>query len=64
MTLQEIKTALDNGLKVYHQHEGYPVIKDKIGQYLITYKYNDWAICLTWKDGVTMNGKEEEFFLG
>jgi len=64
MTLEEIKRALDEGKKVFHQHEGYPVIKDRIGQYLITYKYNEWAIGLTHQDGRTMNGKEEEFYIG
>lgn len=63
MTLEEIKTAVDNGQRVYQTHKGYEVIKDKLGQYLITYKYNDYCIGLTWRDGVTLNGKEEEFFI-
>ena len=64
MTLDEIKSAIDSGKRVYQHHKGYEVIKDNLGQYLITYKYNDFCIGLTWRDGVTMNGKEEEFFVG
>lgn len=62
MTLAEIKTALAEGKRVYQHHKGYEVKRDSLGQYLITYKYNGYCIGLTWLDGVTMNGKEEDFF--
>lgn len=62
MSLQEIKDAIAAGKKVYWSHEGYEVIKDKIGQYLIHYIPNGHCIGLTWQDGVTMNGKEQDFF--
>jgi hypothetical protein len=63
MTLTEIKTALSEGKRVFHQSVNYEVIKDKIGQYLIICRSNDYCISLTWRDGETMNGKENEFFI-
>lgn len=62
MTLQEIKNALANGLKVYHGNKNYEVIQDKIGQYLIVCSLTDYTIGLTHRNGQTMNGKEENFF--
>jgi hypothetical protein len=35
VTLQDIKAALDNGLKVTAHDGYYEIIKDEIGQYLI-----------------------------
>ena len=62
MTLDEIKSNIDAGKRVYWVNKGYQVIKDRIGQYLIVFQPNGYTICLTWADGVTMNGKEHEFF--
>ena len=69
---EEIKAAIDNGVKVYwsrltrdHEQTGYEVIKDSIGQYLIAYLHGTHHasyIGLTWQDGTTINGKAEEFF--
>ena len=64
MNLQEIKDAIAQGKKVHWSNRAYDVIKDKIGQYLIVCNLNDYCIGLTWQDGVTMNGKEEDFFIG
>jgi len=67
MTLNEIKTAIDEGKKVFWSNTAYRVIKDSIGQYLIGYNIggrNENYIGLTWRDGVTVNGKPEEFFIG
>lgn len=64
MTLQEIKNAVDQGLKVFQHHDGYEVIRSDYGEYLIHYRGSEWYIGLTWKDGVTMNGKENEFYIG
>jgi hypothetical protein len=62
MTLEQIKEAIDAGKKVFqHDHE-HEVIKDNLGQYLIVYHPNGYTIGLTHQDGVTMNGKETEFF--
>ena len=62
MTLEEIKTAVDNGESVYWANENYRIIKDKLNQYLIHSQSNDYCIGLTWRDGVTMNGKPGQFF--
>lgn len=61
MTLEEIKKAVDEGKTVYWSDEAYKVIKDDIGQYFIKYICGD-LIGLTRRDGVTLNGKEEEFY--
>jgi hypothetical protein len=63
MTLQEIKQAIKDGKKVYWSNSLYEVVKDNIGQYLICCRLNDHCIGLTWRDGVTMNGKEEDFYI-
>jgi hypothetical protein len=62
MTLQEIKTAINQGKQVFWKSQGYQVIKDSINQYLIKCIYNGHCIGLTWTDGVTMNGEEADFF--
>ena len=62
MTLDEIKSNIDAGKRVYWVNKGYQVIKDILGQYLIVFQSNGYTIGLTWADGVTMNGKEHEFF--
>lgn len=61
MTVSEIKKAIEEGKKVFWCNELYKVIKDTKGQYLI--KCNDHCIGLTYNDGVTLNGKEEQFFI-
>ena len=63
MTLHEIKQALDQGHKVCWSNQAYEVIKDKRDQYLIVCNLNKDAVGLTWLDGVTMNGKPEDFFI-
>jgi hypothetical protein len=64
MTLEEIKTAVNAGKKVHWSNTGYEVRKDRYGEYYIIFIHNDNSIGLTWKDGVTMNGKPEDFFIG
>jgi hypothetical protein len=64
MTLEEIKQTIEQGGRVHWHHSGYEVIKDKLGKFLIVCSMNDSAWGLTWTDGVTMNEKEEDFFLG
>jgi hypothetical protein len=63
MTLDEIKTAVEQGRRVHWKHEGYPVIKDGLGRFLICCIQNESCWGLTWTDGRTMNEKEEDFFL-
>lgn len=62
MTLNEIKQALDQGKSVYWSNPAYYVHKDKLGQYLITFAPNGSTIGLTWQDGITLNGKKEDFY--
>lgn len=62
MNLEQIKSALALGKRVFWSNYAYEVIKDNVGQYLIRCTLNDSCIGLTWRDGVTMNGKPEEFF--
>lgn len=66
MTLAEIKQAITDGKKVYWSNKAYEVIKDSVGQYLIGSNFSGTPnyTGLTWVDGVTMNGKESEFFTG
>lgn len=63
MTLEEIKEAIADGREVHWKSTAYDVILDDIGQYLIVCNLNDYTIGLTWMDGVTMNGKEKDFFI-
>ena len=64
MNLEQIKQAIARGDKVNWSNNAYEVIVDSVGQYLIHCHLNDSYIGLTWRDGVTMNGKEDDFFLG
>ena len=63
MTLQEIKDAVLAGKTVHWATKAYVVVHDEIGQWLIKCLINDSCIGLTWRDGVTMNGNENEFFV-
>lgn len=60
---QEIKDAVDAGKPVCWANDSYEVIKDNIDQYLIHCIWNDDYIGLTWRDGETLNGKLEEFYI-
>ncbi len=68
MNLQEIKSAIDADKTVHWANDSYVVIKHfprypDTPEYLIKCLSNDHCIGLTWKDGVTMNGKEEQFYI-
>ena len=62
MNLDEIKAAVERGETVHVGNDAYEVVKDKLGQWLIVCRLNGYTIGLTWLDGVTMNGKPEEFY--
>ena len=62
MTLDEIKGATDQDITICWKSDIYQVVKGACGQYLINCIQNDSAIGLTWSDGVTLNGKESEFY--
>ena len=67
MTVHEIKEAVDAGKKVYWVNRGYTVIKDSIGQYLIKWDgrvdFDVSYIGLTHADGVTLNGRPDQFYV-
>ena len=63
MNLAEIKQAIKEGKSVKWSNDSYDVIKDKTGEYLIIWGRNKHAIGLTWRDGVTMNGKASQFYI-
>ena len=64
MNLEEIKANVESGQTVHWASQAYRVIKDNVGQWLIQCDINGYCIGLTWRDGVTMNGKESQFFVG
>ena len=61
MTLEQIKAAVESGCQVYWQNPAYQVIKDSVGQWLVKCELNGHCVGLTWRDGVTMNGRPEDF---
>lgn len=63
MEIQEIKDAVDEGLKVHWANPAYVVIKDSLGQYLIKCLINDHCIGLTNRTGDQLNGQPEDFFV-
>lgn len=67
MTLEQIKQAVKEGKTVCWTNQGY-IVKhntNALGEesWIISFTPNGHAIGLTWMDGVTMNGKEEDFFI-
>ena len=63
MTLQEIKRAIEKGQTVNYRNSGIEVQKTNAGQYHIVTLSNNYRIGLTWSNGITVNGKPEEFFI-
>lgn len=62
MTLEQIKTAVDEGKTVHWCTSSYKVVRGVSG-YLIECLSNEYYTGLTWRDGVTLNGKENEFYI-
>ena len=63
MTLEEIKAAVEAGHVVHWHNSAYKVVKDSLGQWMVKCTDNGHCIGLTHRDGVTMNGEPEEFFM-
>lgn len=66
MNLEEIKLAVDQGRMVHWRNSRYIVIKGKY-EYMIACdegSRNANYIGLTHKDGITMNGEEQDFYIG
>lgn len=66
MTLEEIKAAVEAGKTVHWSNDSYVVqkfiLRDGGEQWLIKCLNNQSCIGLTHADGVTMNGKEAQFY--
>lgn len=64
MKAADIRRALDEGLRVYWVDHSYEVIRGKpSGDYFIRSVGTGHCIGLTHSDGITLNGKESEFFI-
>ena len=64
MKASEIRRALDEGLRVFWADRSYEVIKGKLsGDYFIRSAVTGHCIGLTHYDGITLNGKESDFFI-
>jgi hypothetical protein len=68
MNIQEIKQAVDSGIKVYWSNDGYEVRKDSLGlgkqhpsQYHIVFVRTGECAGLT--RGGNLNGKPSEFYV-
>ena len=65
MTLAEILRAVEEGLLVHWQTPGYVIERQQVGRgCVIRCLATDHCIGLTWADGRTLNGREDEFFIG
>ena len=63
MTLTEIKQAIDSGKRVFWVQESYEVLfAPALQNYVIKCHLNQNIIGLTWRDGITLNGKPSDFF--
>ena len=63
MKLKEIKKAVLDGKTVHWSNSNYQVIEDSVGQWLIHSRFNEDYIGLTWQDEVTLNGREDQFYI-
>ncbi len=70
MTLEEIKAAVLAGKTVHWSNTLYRVIPTKYvndngePDFMVICDANQHCIGLTWRDGVTMNGEPDQFFIG
>ena len=62
MNLEQIKKALEKGLKVYWENDGYEVLKDKLGRYLVVFKHNGYTVGLTDLNG-NLQGNPNKFYV-
>ena len=64
MTLDEIKAAVLAGKTVHWANSLYVVTySDKTKKFNVVCRDNQYTTGLTHRDGVTMNGKPEEFYI-
>lgn len=65
MTLEEIKQAVLSGKTVHWSNHSYKVEIDYVGEGcpFVICSDDGRFIALTWSDGVTLNGKEDDFYV-
>ncbi len=69
MNADEIRAAVDRGETVHWSHAGYvvekwqPTFLHPEGNYTIVCLHNQHAIGLTWQDGQTLNGANDDFYI-
>jgi hypothetical protein len=64
MKLSEIKDAVKSGKTVCWKTNSYRIVyTQRIEQWLIVCGFNGSATGLTWADGETLNGSENEFYI-
>ena len=63
MTLTEIKEAIAEGKTVCWSNDLYTIKPGADGELVIYCKSNDHQIGLTCRNGVTLNGPEEDFYI-
>ncbi|QDT23517.1 hypothetical protein [Gimesia chilikensis] len=63
MKLEQIKKEVEMGKSVYWKNHSYKVVLTSKGEWFIKCLINNHCIGLTWADGVTLNGNEEDFFM-
>lgn len=61
--VDEIRAAVDAGHNVFWGNLAYSVLKGSLGEYVIVNGQTGHRIGLTWRDGKTLNGRPEEFFI-
>jgi hypothetical protein len=63
MKVEEIKSRIDEGHRVFWHNDSYEVIKDNIGQYLIKCHFNGSCIGLHGRQTPpVLNGDESDFY--
>ena len=63
MTLEEIKQAVLDGKTVHWSNTNYHVMHDRATDRWMIWCNNGNVIGLTWSDNMTLNGKEEDFYV-
>ena len=63
MNEQARQKKIDGERTVHWASCSYRVIKSKWGEFMILCDLNDSCVGLTWKDEVTMNGEEKQFYI-
>ena len=60
MNLEQIKSAVESGEKVFWANDSYQVIKDKLGGFLVVHD-GGYCVGLTNRSGILV-GKEKDYF--